>query len=65
MAASKSNSNNGRVYICSEPFAFSDENGYPVVVAKGTRYREGHPILKGREDFFKLDDSVQELPEGE
>jgi len=57
MAASKSGN---RVYIAKESFAFTDEDGITRNIAAGTRYREGHSILKGRENLFKLDDSVNE-----
>lgn len=52
--------NANRVYIAKESFGYTDEDGITHIIQAGTRYREGHSILKGREDFFKLDDSVNE-----
>lgn len=44
----------GALYVARESFS-TEHEGAPVAIVKGvTRVREGHPILKGREDFFEL-----------
>jgi len=44
----------GRIYVAAESFTTSLD-GVPVVVtADMTRVREGHPLLRGREQFFRL-----------
>lgn len=45
-----------RVYEAKVAFSFTSDDGYPVLVQPGDRYREGHAYLKGREDLFKLAD---------
>ncbi len=47
------------VYVATENF-LADVDGVPQTFRRGvTRVREGHPILKGREHYFRLaDESV-------
>lgn len=49
----------GKILVARETFT-AELDGSPVIVHKGvTRVREGHPLLKGREDLFELvDDTV-------
>lgn len=42
-----------RLYVAKQSFATEFE-GTPVVIQKGNTVEEGHPLLKGREDLFKL-----------
>lgn len=41
------------IYECVQPFAFTAPDGTKTRVSLGERVREGHPVLVGREDFFK------------
>lgn len=49
--------------VVKESFAYTDANGAPNVIHKGTRVREGHPIVQGNEAYFEPDNTVWELPE--
>lgn len=53
----------GRVFVVRHSFSYFDDSGVPHTYNAGQRIRENHPIMDGREQFFKLDTSVIELPE--
>jgi hypothetical protein len=57
--------NQKRIFIAKESFATIDADGNPLVVKNGQRIREGHPLLKGREELFQLDNGVLEVPAAE
>ena len=62
MAAPKKPSGT-RVFESTQSFGYTDEDGVSYIIPVGKRYREGHPVLKGREDFFKVaDNAVEEVP---
>jgi hypothetical protein len=51
--------NKGAVYVATESGS-ANVNGEEILFTKGvTRVRQGHPLLKGRAQYFaKVDDSV-------
>lgn len=44
----------GKIYVATESFTVTLPNGVEHYIGAGkTRVREGHPLLKGREMYFK------------
>jgi hypothetical protein len=48
------------IVSAKEAFFYTDEDGAPVLVHKGARYRAGHPVATKYADLFEDDHSVQE-----
>ena len=40
------------VVVCVDSFCYRDDEGYEHSITKGTTVQIGHPILRGREQFF-------------
>ncbi len=49
-----------KILVATETF-FYNGGGFPAVVRKGDRFREGHDVPTKFPDFFKEDTSVNEL----
>lgn len=43
----------GRIFVARQAFS-AHLDGVPVVVTPGDTVREGHPLLKGREQYFAV-----------
>jgi hypothetical protein len=45
-----------KVYVAKETIHVQTKDG-AVVIHKGERLREGHPYMRGREEFFSVPDT--------
>jgi hypothetical protein len=45
-----------RIFEAKNSFIWTEEDGSPHLVPTGYKVREGHPVLKGRESFFRVFD---------
>jgi hypothetical protein len=48
-----------RIFIAKHAFWYHDEKGDHKFVGTGTRVREGHALLAGREHLFREDDVLE------
>jgi hypothetical protein len=41
------------IFVAKSTFFYTDDNGRQAQIVKGATVRQGHPVMKGREDFFE------------
>jgi len=49
-----------RMFVCVEQF-FAEVDGVPTKIKRGELVAEGHPLMRGREVFFKPSDMYREV----